>query len=131
LKFKDEDGKVVKRFQYTAIGDCTQIRALKIYKQHTQKSSIDFLNYVVKKFPFRIKVIRTDNGHEFQAMFHWQASEIGLMHVYIKPASPNLSGKVERTHLTDKREFYQLLDYKDDVDLRLKLAQREDYYNFL
>ena len=48
-----------------------------------------------------------------------------------KPASPNLNGKVERSHLTDKRELYQLLDYKGDVDLRFKLAQWEDYYNFI
>ena len=131
LKFKNADGKVIKRFQYTAIDDCTRIRALKIYNKHNQQSSIDFLNYVVDKFPFRIKMIRTDNGHEFQTMFHWHASELGLIHVYIKPASPNLNGKVERSHLTDKREFYQLLDYKGDVDLRQKLAQWEDYYNFL
>lgn len=29
----------------------------------------------------------------------------------------------ERSHLTDKREFYQLLEYVDDVDLNKKLAQ--------
>ena len=54
-----------------------------------------------------------------------------MIHVYIKPASPRLNGKVERSHLTDQREFYQMLDYKGDVDLRKKLAQWEDYYNFL
>ena len=52
LKFKAEDRKIVKRFQYTAIDDCTRVRALKIYEKHNQKSSIDFLNYVIKKFPF-------------------------------------------------------------------------------
>jgi len=32
--------------------------------------------------------------------------------------------------LTDKREFYQLLDYQDDVDLHKKLADWEAFYNF-
>jgi transposase InsO family protein len=41
-----------------------------------------------------------------------------------------LNGKVERSHLTDQREFYQLLSYKDDVDLNQKLDQWEKYYNF-
>ncbi|SEL44307.1 Integrase core domain-containing protein [Colwellia chukchiensis] len=131
LRFKADDGRIIKKLQYTAIDDCTRVRALKIYDKHTHKSSINFLNYVVKKFPFRIKMIRTDNGHEFQTMFHWHTSELGLIHVYIKPASPNLNGKIGRSHLTDKRELYQLLDYKDDVDLRLKLAQWEGDYNFL
>jgi transposase InsO family protein len=31
--------------------------------------------------------------------------------------------------LTDQRESYQLLTYKDDVDLREKLKQWEDFYN--
>jgi transposase InsO family protein len=131
LFFKDKYGKRLKRYQYTAIDDCTRVRALKIYKQHTQVSSIDFLNHVVKKFPFRIKTIRTDNGHEFQTKFHWHVADLGMIHVYIKPGTPRLNGKVERSHLTDQREFYQILDYTDDVDLRKKLQQWEDYYNFL
>ena len=53
-----------------------------------------------------------------------------MIHVYIKPASPHLNGKVERSHLTDKQEIYQLMNYKDDVDLRAKLKEWEDFYNF-
>jgi transposase InsO family protein len=50
-------------------------------------------------------------------------------HVYIKPRSPRLNGKVERSHGTDEREFYQLLTYTDDVDLNEKLSEWEDFYN--
>ena len=53
-----------------------------------------------------------------------------LNHRYIKPGRPQQNGKVERSHLTDKREFYQLLKYTDDVDLGKKLRQWEDFYNF-
>jgi hypothetical protein len=35
----------------------------------------------------------------------------------MKPGTPRLSGKVERSHLTDHQEFYQLLTYIDDIDL--------------
>lgn len=121
----------VKRYQYTAIDDCTRIRALKIYEHYNQASSIDFINYVVEKFSFRIKTIRTDNGHEFQIKFQWHISDLGMLHVYIKPATPRLNGKVERLHLTDQREFYQMLGYDGDVNLREKLVQLESYYNFL
>jgi transposase InsO family protein len=51
-------------------------------------------------------------------------------HVYIKPRSPQLNGNVERSHRTDKDEFYQLLTYTDDVDLNHKLAQWEKFYNY-
>jgi len=73
--------------------------------------------------------VHTDNGHEFQAQFHWHVEHLGIRHVYVKPASPHLSGQVELSHLTDKLEFYQLLDYTDDVDLRAKLAVWEEFYN--
>ena len=131
LCFKDEDGQRIKRFQYTAIDDCTRISALKIDEQHNQASSIDFIHYVVETLPFRIKTIRTNNGHEFQTKFHWHVSDLGMLPVDIKPATPRLNGKVERSHLTDKREFYQMLDDGGDVNLRQKLGQWESYYNFL
>lgn len=126
----DQSGRKVRRFQYTAIDDATRIRALKIYNKHTQKNAIDFADYVVEKFPFRIHTIRTDRGHEFQAQFHWHVEDKGIQHNYIKPRSPQLNGKVERSHRTDKDEFYQLLTYTDDVDLNKKLNEWENFYNF-
>jgi transposase InsO family protein len=120
----------VRRFQYTAIDDATRVRALKIYKRHNQKNAIDFIDYVIEKFPFRIHTVRTDRGHEFQAHFHWHVEDKGIRHVYIKPRSPQLNGKVERSHRSDQEEFYQLLTYTDDLDLNKKLAQWENFYNY-
>lgn len=130
LIFFDHGGKKIKRYQYTAIDDCTRIRAIKVYEKHNQLSSIDFLNYVVQKFPFRIHTIQTDNGHEFQSKFHWHIQDLGMNHRFIKPGTPQHNGKVERSHLTDKKEFYQILDYTDDVDLRKKISKWEEFYNF-
>jgi len=130
LSLERADGRRVRRFQYTAIDDATRIRALKIYRRHTQKNAIDFLDCVVEKFPFRIHTVRTDRGHEFQALFHWHVEDQGMRHVYIKPRSPQLNGKVERSHRSDQEEFYQLLTYTDDVDLDAKLATWEQFYNY-
>ncbi len=85
------------------------------------------MNHVISKFPFRIQTVRTDNGHEFQAKFHWHVEDLGIRHVYIRPRTPRLNGKVERSHGTDEREFYQLLSYKGDVDLHDKLEQWESF----
>lgn len=71
LTFEKPNRKKVRRFQYTAIDDATRIRAMKVYSKHTQKNAIDFVDHVIKKFPFRIHTVRTDHGHEFQAQFHW------------------------------------------------------------
>ena len=130
LIFKAKNGKKLKRYQYTAIDDATRVRALKVYERHTQKNAIDFVDYVIDKFPFRIQKIRTDRGHEFQAQFHWYVEDLGMRHVYIKARTPQLNGKVERSHRADQEEFYQLLNYKNDVDLKKKLAEWEQFYNF-
>jgi transposase InsO family protein len=60
--------------------------------------------------------------------------EQDIRHVYIRPRTPHLNGKVERSHRVDEHEFYQLLD-KDGIadDIRLfndKLREWEDYYNY-
>ena len=130
LTLKRKRGGPVRRDQSTAIDDATRVRALKVYERHAQANAIDFVNYVVEKFPFRIRTIRTDRGHEFQALFHWHVVDLGMEHVYIKPRTPQLNGKVERPHRTDKDEFYQLLTYRVDVDLEKKLAVWEPFYNY-
>jgi transposase InsO family protein len=130
LTFEGPRGAKIRRFQYTAIDDATRIRALKIYEKHTQANAIDFVDHIIEKFPFRIREIRTDNGHEFQAKFHWHVEDQGIRHAYIKRGTPQLNGKVERSHRSDQEEFYQLMSYKDDVDLEAKLDEWEHFYNF-
>jgi transposase InsO family protein len=129
LSLTTDEGKRVRRYQFTAVDDATRIRALHIYDRHSQANAIRFFDYLLEKFPFRIHTVRTDRGHEWQARFHWHVEDQGVRHVYIKPRSPQLNGKVERSHRTDQEEFYQLLTYSDDVDLSKKLAAWEDFYN--
>ena len=52
----------------------------------------------------------------------------------IRPRTPHLNGKVERSHRVDDQEFYQFLDkdgITDDIHLfNAKLKEWEDYYNY-
>ena len=120
-------------YQFTAIDDCTRLRVLKIYPTLNQKTAIQFVDYVAAKLPFAIDTIQTDNGSEFQSGFHWHVLDKGINHVYIKPRTPRLNGKVERSHRIDAEEFYRLLDgiTIDDTGLfNTKLQEWEDYYNY-
>jgi transposase InsO family protein len=126
-------GSRKKHYQYTAIDDCTRVRVLRIYPRNDQKTAIQFLDYVAEKLPFRIECIQTDNDAEFQGTFHWHVLDRGIGHVYIRPATPRLNGKVERSHRIDAEEFYRMLDgvVIDDTDLfNDKLAEWENFYNF-
>ena len=51
-------------YQFTAIDDCTRIRVLKIYDVCNQKAAISFVDEVIRRLPFRVLVIQTDNGAE-------------------------------------------------------------------
>ena len=121
-------------YQFTAIDDCTRIRVLKIFDACNQGTAIRFADEVLRRLPFRVLVVQTDNGAEFQSKFHWHLHELGIRHVYIRPRTPRLNGKVERSHRVDDQEFYQLLDkggISDDIRLfNEKLREWEDYYNF-
>jgi transposase InsO family protein len=127
-------GAVAKRYyQFTAIDDCTRLRVLRIYPRLNQKTAICFVDYVLERLPFPVQVIQTDNGPEFGSSFHYHVLDKGVGHRYIKPRTPRLNGKVERSHRIDAEEFYRLLDGAviDDADVfNHKLQQWEDYYNF-
>ncbi len=82
VKFLERIPGTVKRlYQFTAIDDCTRIRILKIYDVCNQREAIQFLNEVRKRLPFRILVVQTDNGAEFQSQFHWHAASLDIRHI--------------------------------------------------
>src|SRR5919109_2093960 len=86
-----------------------------------------------RKLPFRVEVTQTDHGAEFGSQFHYHVLDRGIGHVYIKPASPRLNGKVERSHRIDEEEFYRMLKgvVIDDTELfNDRLREWEDFYNF-
>ena len=122
-----------KYYQFTAIDDCTRLRVLRIYPQLNQKTAIQFADYVMERLPFQVQVIQTDNGPEFGSSFHYHVLDQGVGHRYIKPRTPRLNGKVERSHRIDAEEFYRLLDGAVIDDAKVfndKLREWEEYYNY-
>jgi transposase InsO family protein len=120
-------------YQFTAIDDCTRLRVLRIYDRCNQQTAIRFLDYLLERLPFRVEVVQTDNGAEFQSSFHWHVLDKGIGHAYIKPHTPRLNGKVERSHRIDAEELYRMLQGVVIDDARVfndKLKEWEDFYNY-
>ena len=120
-------------YQFTAIDDCTRLRVLRAYPRCDQKTAIAFIDDVMAKLPFQVERVQTDHGAEFGQSFHWHLLDLGVDHVRIKPRTPRLNGKVERSHRIDSEEFYRLLEGQviDDANLfSEKLQEWEDYYNY-
>ena len=106
-------------YQYTAIDEYTRLRMLWFAKEHSTYESSKFAEIIVKKFPFKIEEIQTDNGFEFtnrlsyntsirskKTMFERKLEELGIKHKLIKPYTPRHNGKVERSHRKDQERFY-------------------------
>lgn len=59
------DAKGKKFYQYTAIDEYSRFRYLEAFEEHSTYSSAIFLEHLIKKFPFKIQCVQTDNGSEF------------------------------------------------------------------
>ncbi len=116
-------------YQYTAVDDCTRIRCLALFDRRTADNSLLFLEQIIEEMPFPIQRIQSDRGLEFFAYkFQEKLKKYAIKFRPVKPRSPHLNGKVERSQRTDLEEFYPTVDLKDS-NLRQKLADWQDYYN--
>jgi transposase InsO family protein len=88
-----------------------------------------FSKRVIEEFPFPIQRIQTDRGREFFAYaFQEKLIEYGIKFRPLKPASPHLNGKVERSQRTDLEEFYATADLSAE-DLADQLDDWQSHYN--
>ena len=100
-----------KLYQYTAIDDCTRLKVMRLYPNKQAASTLDFLDQVVSEFPFPVQRIQTDRGKEFMAhKVQRRLMALKIKYRPIKPRSPHLNGKVERSQRTDLEEFYNLVN---------------------
>jgi transposase InsO family protein len=120
-----------KCYQFTAIDDCTRLRVLRLYTNKKADSAVHFLFEVLDAFPFPIQRIQTDWGTEFfNDYFQEELMDHYIKFRPIKPRTPHLNGKIERSQKTDKAEFYSLLNLRDDnLDLDKLLSEWEYFYN--
>ena len=85
---------------------------------------------MIEETPFPIQRIQTDRGREFFAIkVQERLMEYGIKFRPIKPGSPHLNGKVERSQRTDKEEFYSTVDLNNpSLEDELQLWQHQ--YNW-
>jgi transposase InsO family protein len=117
-------------YQYTAIDDCTRWKVVALYPRLTDLNTLNFLDQVIERMPFPIQRFQTDRGQEFFAYgVQERLMEWSIKFRPIKPASPHLNGKVERTQRTDLDEFYTTVDV-GVPELADRLAEWEFYFNW-
>ena len=127
-------------FQYTFLDEYSRFRYIEAFQEHNTYSSTLFLKHVVKKFPYAIECVQTDNGSEFTnrllprgsdkpTLFELELNRMGIRHKLIRPYTPRHNGKVERSHRKDNEEFYASHRFYSFDDFKAQLAVRERVYN--
>ena len=134
---KEKDGRY---YQYTAIDEYTRKRVLWASKEQSTSASTEFIEVIMRKFPFKIECIQTDNGFEFTNRLNWQGTKkktmfekkleaLGIKHKLIKPKTPRHNGKVERSHRKDQERFYYNKVFCSFDDFKNRLKYWEKVYN--
>lgn len=136
-EIKEQDGRY---YQYTAIDEYTRKRVLWASKEQSTYASVEFLKVVLRKFPFKVECIQTDNGSEFtnrlnpqgtkkKTKFEKALEQMNIRHKLIKPKTPRHNGKVERSHRKDQERFYYKRKFKSFEEFERKLGYWEKEYN--
>lgn len=89
-----------------------------------------FLERVVEEMPFPVQRFQTDRGAEFFAerVQRWLMDR-GIKFRPVRPRSPHLNGKVERSQLTDLLEFWVHVD-PHDPRISEKIEEWQFDYNW-
>ena len=127
-------------YQYTFIDEYSRFRYLEAFKDHNSYSSTQFILHCIKKFPYAIECVQTDNGAEFTnrllpqspnklTLFETTLEKLGIQHKLIRPYTPRHNGKVERSHRKDNEYFYASHKFFSFQDFQKQLAVWNRKYN--
>jgi len=109
------------RYQFSARDVISKRDGLRVYSKQTSFCAALFLDYLERKFPFKIKALQIDGGSEWKKDFEKECQKKGILLFLLPPYSPKLNGCVERANQTHRREFYEV----EEIELSLVEHQKQ------
>ncbi len=128
-------GEKQRKMLFVAIDRATRFVYMSIKDKKDADSATEFLEGLVKAFPFKIYKVLTDNGKEFTDRFRRQicgkptgkhpfdrlCKQLGIEHRLTQPYSPQTNGLVERfngriTEILRKNHFYTYKQLKETLE---------------
>ncbi len=124
-----KQGKVI----YTIIDDASRWAFVWSYEKANAINTEDFVKKVIKRSPFVIQKIRTDQGTEFTNLkLKELLEEYNIIHRKNTPYCPEENGKIERFHSTlNQKAFNYGFSPRLTIDeMQYKLNLFMHYYNY-
>jgi len=94
-------------YQHTFLDSFTRIRAMELAIEPDSSEATRSYDSVKTRLPFVIATVNTDGGGENGKDFSKQLQQDEIFHFYSRAGTPTDNPRVERSHLTDEKEFYQ------------------------
>lgn len=96
------------RYHFSARDVVSRWDCARAFRRQTSFAAALFLEYLEKKFPFKVKAIQIDGGSEFKKDFEEAIQKREILLFVIPPRSPKLNSYVERANRTHREEFYEV-----------------------
>ena len=93
-------------YQHTLLDSFTRIRTMELAERPDSLSAARAYQEMKLRLPFKIACLNTDSGGENGKDFKEQLARDEIVHLYSRTSTPTDNPRVERSHLTDEREFY-------------------------
>lgn len=93
-------------YQHTMIDSFTRMRTLALVKDSESATAARAHRRALKRFPFPVACENTDNGSENNGAFSKELQRQEVFQFYSSVGTPTDNPRVERSHLTDDKEFY-------------------------
>ena len=128
---------------FVAIARISKLCVAELYENKTKESALEFLDLVIKFFPYKIHRILTDNGLQFtysalpknktpkgkRHPFAQKCLDNGIKHKLTNFFSPQTNGQVERMNKTLKYATIKMFQYDTIQQFKVNLHDFLNYYN--
>ena len=119
-------------FQHSFLDSFTRIRGLELTEEPDSKEAELSYQKVKKRMPFEFACFNTDSGGENGKDFSLRLNQDDVIHFYSKTSTPTDNPRVERSHLTDEKEFYQRQNICSSFEEQKQALKKWEYiYNFV
>jgi len=135
-------------YQFTATDVAGRWRHLEIYEEQSNYHAVEFLREIIRRAPFQIKAVKTDNHAIFTNRYVGYlkssdpmnprlhpldlfCSQQNIDHYLIDKGKPAQNGTVERSHGSDQQRLYKKETFINLEHLKYRVRLWNMYYNNL